>query len=106
MTVPAPDREPSALEYEARRARGRRISRFLYGLGAAWFLIFLATSLAVLSGYNRDVPRWRVPLVGAIALVCALYAFVVRRQRPTLAAGIFTGVAVGLLHAGWCFISY
>ena len=81
---------------------GRRISKFGGGLIGAWFLIFVPRFFGA-PFLEARVPRWAIPTIAAVAIACGVYAMFVRRRNPPLAAGIFTGIAIGLLHASWCF---
>jgi hypothetical protein len=108
---PAPARNPGTyvpLEYAGgqRPALAQRISRWVAGAAAAWFLIFIPTFLGRASAIKENpLPRWAIPAVALTAAACGTYAWLVRRSKPDLSAGVWVGVGIGLLHAGWCFVS-
>jgi hypothetical protein len=70
----------------------------------AWFIIFIPMFFAGGEMFEGDPPPWWAwPSVGVAALACGAFAWSVRRRSPVGAAGMWTGVALGLLHAGLCF---
>ena len=88
-----------------RRLAGlERTARAIAATIAAWFIIFIPMFFAGGEMFEGGpAPWWAWPSVGAAALACGAFAWSVRRRNPVGAAGMSTGVALGLLHAGLCF---
>ena len=68
-----------------------------------WFLIFVPMFFAGGEAFESEFPWWSWPSVGAVAALCGAYAWRVRRRRPLNSAGVWIGIAIGLIHAGLCF---
>ena len=105
LTMAESSNPPPPVDYAGprRHDRFRRASRMFSGVVVAWFVIFLAIFFAGASAFE-DKPRWwTIPAIGGTAAVCAEWAWLVRRRNPAFSAGLWIGVALGLLHAGLCF---
>ena len=100
--------EPSNVPPPPRRRPGmqslRRSGQLVGAAIFAWFIIFIPTFLAGGAAFeDAPLPWWSWPAVGLAAVLCAAYAWKVRRSKPPIAAGALVGIALGLLHAGTCF---
>ena len=94
---------PPPVHYgRARLSPMRRASKFASGVVGAWFFVFLATLFAWGAGYDRGLPWWAIPMVGVVTVACAALALRIRKTKPEVSAGIWTGVGIGLLNAGLC----
>src|SRR5688572_599806 len=101
--LPADDRSSTLRDSRARRTLVQRMSDFSSGAVGAWFVLFVALLFGAAGGFEADRPWWGIPLIGAIAVACALVALRFRRHKPEISAGIWTGLGIGLLNAGLCF---
>ena len=86
-----------------RRSPLRNFLRFTSGVFAGFVIVFIPTFFAGGSAFEGTLPRWAWPAVIAAALLCAAYAWSIRRRNPPMSAGVWTGMGLGLLLAGACF---
>ncbi|MBA3642289.1 MAG: hypothetical protein M3478_07255 [Planctomycetota bacterium] len=77
-----------------------------HAAGAAvgtWFFMFIPMFFAAAAAFETDTVWWSWPLMVLAALACGAFAWHMRSRNPIVSAGVWVGVALGLIHAGLCF---
>ncbi|MEA2708037.1 MAG: hypothetical protein QOF78_638 [Phycisphaerales bacterium] len=98
------DYAPPGVPPPAPRSRLRNFARFTSGVFAGFIILFIPTFFAGATGFEQSLPWWAWPALGAATLICAAYAWFTRRRSPATSAGMWVGIALGLLLAGACFM--
>jgi hypothetical protein len=103
LTPPSPPIDYAPPGVPPRRTPLRNFIRFTSGVFAGFVIVFIPTFFAGGEAFEGTVPKWAWPAVIAAALLCAAYAWFVRRRNPPMSAGIWVGTGLCLLLAGACF---
>lgn len=96
--------EPPIPDYgPAKPSPARVVLRFIAGGVFAFLLMFIAIFFAGGASFESKTVWWAWPLTAIPTVLCAALAYHWRKTRPAHAAGMWTGMALGLLLAGLCF---
>jgi hypothetical protein len=97
--------DPLVPDYETPKvSRARVVGRFILGAVFAFCLMFVAIFFAGAASFEQKPVWWAWPVTALPVILCGALAYRWRKSRPGHAAGVVTGVALGLLLAGACFM--
>ena len=102
MTSPTPEQKPNPIDYQVSPPERFGFLKFLGGMFMIWGIMFVPIFFGGGAAFEDSLPAWAAPVTAAVAVACGTWAWSQRRKR-FLAPGMWTGLALGLLHAGWCF---
>jgi len=100
---PTPPMDYTSPGVSPRRSPFRNFLRFTSGVFAGFVIVFIPTFFGGGEAFEGTVPKWAWPAVIAAALLCAAYAWFIRRRNPPMSAGVWVGTGLCLLLAGACF---
>jgi hypothetical protein len=99
--------DPLIPDYEAPKvSRARIVGRFIVGALFAFTLMFVAIFIAGAASFEDKTVWWAWPLAALPVILCGVLAYRDRNSHPGHSAGLVTGVALGLLLAGLCFMGH
>ena len=70
-----------------------------------WFFMFIVIVAVGVAGYESDTTWWTWPAIALAAVACGVFAWRMHTRNPLVSAGVWVGIALGLIHAGLCFSS-
>ena len=97
--------DPMVPDYETPKvSRIGMVGRFILGAMFAFCLMFVAIFFAGAASFEDKTVWWAWPVTALPVILCAALAYRWRKSRPGHSAGLVTGVALGLMLAGLCFM--
>ncbi len=95
--------EPDPRDYDKHSDVIGGILKYIAGLLFGFVVMFVPTFIGGAASFEQNPVWWGMPLVALVAIPVAIGAWMTGRRNPSTSAGIWTGLALGVLLAGACF---